>query len=155
MADRLLEQAIASGTPPAEDSTADAGRLPADLLYEAGHWERAGQVYAALYARHPEDIAALGGVGASAARQGDPGEARRVDSMLAAWRGRFAFGRNSYARARIAAVLGDSSAAVTLLQQAFREGYPMVTVWDRSVHLDRDFEGIRNYPPFRSLTGLP
>jgi hypothetical protein len=88
-------------------------------------------------------------------RQADLSEARRVDSVLAAWRGRFAFGRNSYARARIAAVLGDSSAAVTLLQQAFREGYPMVTVWDRSVHLDRDFERIRNYPPFRSLMALP
>jgi hypothetical protein len=78
-----------------------------------------------------------------------------VDSVLAGWRGRFAFGRHSYARARIAAVLGDSSEAVTLLQQAFHEGYPMVTVWDRSVHLDRDFEGIRNYPPFRSLMALP
>jgi DNA-binding SARP family transcriptional activator/TolB-like protein len=155
VADRLLERMTASGTPAAEDSTADAERLPADLLYEAGHWERAGQAYAALYARHPDDIAALGGVGASAARQADLSEARRVDSVLAAWRGRFAFGRNSYARARIAAVLGDSSAAVPLLQLAFREGYPMVPVWDRSVHLDRDFKGIRNYPPFRSLMGLP
>ena len=78
-----------------------------------------------------------------------------MDSLLAAWRGRFAFGRNTYARARIAAVLGDSSTAVTLLQQAFREGYPVVTVWDRSVHLDRDFEGMRNYLPFRSLMALP
>jgi TolB-like protein/tetratricopeptide (TPR) repeat protein len=155
VADRLLERTTANGMPPAEDSTADAARLPADLLYEAGQWERAGHAYAALYARHPEDIAALGGIGASAARQGESGEARRVDSVLAGWRGRFAFGRHSYARARIAAVLGDSSEAVTLLQQAFHEGYPMVTVWDRSVHLDRDFEGIRNYPPFRSLMALP
>src|SRR5262249_31923930 len=64
-ADSLLGRMAASGTPAAEDSSADALRLPADLMYEAGHWEQAGQAYAALYARHPEDIAALGGVGAS------------------------------------------------------------------------------------------
>jgi hypothetical protein len=100
-------------------------------------------------------MAALGGVGVSAARRGDGAEARRVDSLLAIWPGRFAFGRHTYERARIAAVLGDSSAAVALLQQAFQQGYPIVSVWDRHVHLERDFGSLRDYPPFRALMALP
>jgi tetratricopeptide (TPR) repeat protein len=154
-ADRLLAPLTASQTPVAEDSTADAQRLPADLLYEAGQWERAAGVYAESFARHPDDAAALGGIGASAARRGDQAEARRVDAQLAGWPGRYAFGRPTYSRARIAAVLGDSSRAVALLAQAFREGYPIVSVWDRHVHADRDFEGLRDYQPFRTLMAVP
>jgi len=154
-ADRLLAPATATQTPAPAASTADALRLPAELLCEAGQWERAGQAHATALARHPQDIAALGGVGVSAARRGDGAEARRVDSLLATWPGRFAFGRHTYERARIAAVLGDSSAAVALLQQAFQQGYPIVSVWDRHVHLERDFASLRDYPPFRALMALP
>src|SRR5439155_4640430 len=129
--------------------------IGADLLYEAGRWAEARRQYAGVFARHPTDLESLIGIGASAARLGDRSEAVRVEQQLAAWGRPFPLGRNTYGRARIAAVLGDSAEAVGFLQQSFREGYPVVSIWERHVHSDRDFAGWDAYAPFRALMGLP
>jgi hypothetical protein len=64
-------------------------------------------------------------------------------------------GRTSYGRARIAAARGDSARAVALLQRSFAEGFPVVSIWDRHVHSEREFAGWASYPPFRYLMGSP
>jgi hypothetical protein len=59
-------------------------------------------------------------------------------------------GRPTYARARIAALLGDSARAVTLLQQAFDEGL----MFRMFIHLDPDLESLRDLPGYRRLFAL-
>jgi DNA-binding SARP family transcriptional activator/TolB-like protein len=155
-ADRLLASTrLTDPTPPQAARTVEADRIGVDLLYEAGRWADARQRYAQVLGRYPSDIESLTGVGASAARLGDRSEAARVDEQLAHWAQPFALGRNTYGRARIAAVLGDSAKAVALLERCFREGYPEVSIWERHVHSERDFGGWSAYAPFRTLTGLP
>jgi tetratricopeptide (TPR) repeat protein len=156
-ADRLLASARLPGPQLAAPAapTPEADRIGADLLYEAGRWSDARRQYAGVFARHPTDLESLIGIGASAARLGDRSEGARVEQQLAAWPGPFPLGRNTYGRARIAAVLGDSAQAVTLLQQSFREGYPVVSIWERHVHSDRDFAGWDAYEAFRMLMGRP
>jgi hypothetical protein len=96
----------------------------------------------------------LVGVGASAARLSDRREAMRVEEQLAAWAPPFALGRNTYGRARITAVLGDSARPVALLEQSFHEGYAVVSIWERT----STASGISRwdtYAPFRAMMGLP
>jgi DNA-binding SARP family transcriptional activator len=155
-ADALLASILSAGPlPPPNGRTAEADRIGADLLYEAGRWTDARQRYAEVFARYPADLESLIGVGAAAARLGDRGEALRVEQQLADWAPPFALGRNTYGRARITAVLGDSAKAVALLEQSFHEGYPVVSIWERHVHSERDFAGWDGYAPFRVLMGLP
>ncbi len=155
-AERLLASApLAEPLAAVVAPAAEADRIGADLLYEAGHWADARRRYAEVLARHPRDIESLVGRGAAAARLGDRSELARADEQLAAWPDRFALGRNTYGRARLAAVLGDSARAVTLLGQSFREGYPVVSIWERHVHSERDFAGWEAYAPFRALMRLP
>jgi tetratricopeptide (TPR) repeat protein len=155
-ADRLLGSVrLPPVLSPVAGTHAEVDRIGADLLYEAGRWADARRRYAESFARHPTDLESLIGVGASAARVGDRTEAARVEQQLATWAGPFPLGRNTYGRARIAAVLGDSAPAVALLGQSFHEGYPVVSIWERHVHSDRDFAGWNSYAPFRTLMGLP
>ena len=143
------------GLPAPDTSTQESERIGADLLYEAGRWAQAGRRYTEVFARHPDDIESLTGLGLSAARLGDLHEATRAEEQLAGWALPFAMGRTSYGRARISALLGDSASAVALLQRAFREGYPVVSIWERHVHSDREFAGWAQYAPFRELMGVP
>ncbi|MEO6055840.1 MAG: AAA family ATPase [Gemmatimonadales bacterium] len=130
-------------------------RIDGDLLYEARRWGDARTRYAEVLVRYPLDIESLVGVGTASGRLGDVAGARRVDSTLAAWPHPFALGRTTYGRARIAAVLGDSAAAITLLERSFREGFPAVSIWERHTHTELDFQGWAGYAPFRTLMGLP
>jgi len=57
------------------------------------------------------------------------------------------FGRATVWRARIAAQLADSNAAISLLRQSLAEGYPF-GVW---LHRDIDFESLRNSSAFRRI----
>ncbi len=155
-ADRLLAStSLASARAASEASSVDLDRIGADLLYEAGRWADARRRYAEVFARYPADIESVIGVGASAARLGDLRDAVRADEQLATWPLAFPLGRNTYGRARIAALRGDSARAVQLLRQSFREGAPVISIWERHVHSERDFAGYRGYAPFRALMSLP
>lgn len=59
----------------------------------------------------------------------------------------FAMGGPSYARAAIAARLGDRSSAIRLLQQAVAAGF---NDWER-LHVDIDFDSLRGDPEFCEL----
>ncbi|MGI9041182.1 MAG: ATP-binding protein [Gemmatimonadales bacterium] len=155
-ADRLLASMLPGLPPPAPDArTAEGDRVGADLQYEAGHWAEARRRYAETFARYPDDIESLAGIGAAAAHLDQQSEVARADERLAAWPHSFALGRNTYGRARIAGALRDSAKAVALLRQSFQEGYPVVSIWERHVHSERDFAGWTDYAPFRELMSPP
>src|SRR5207247_5448433 len=66
----------------------------------------------------------LGYLGATAARQGNRERALRIDSALAGAKRPYIFGRHAVWRARIQALLGERDVALTLLRDAFAQGYP-------------------------------
>ena len=107
-----------------------------------------------MWARHPADLESLIGVGASAARLGDRAEATQVADQLAHWSQPFPLGRNTYGLARITAVLGDSTRAIALMEQSFREGYPVVSIWERHAHTEQDFVGLERDASVREMMGI-
>jgi tetratricopeptide (TPR) repeat protein len=91
---------------------------------------------------------AWAGLGALAARSGDQAAVSRIDRWLAERTD--TRGMVAYDRARIAAIQNDRDRAVSLLTQAFQQGLRGRT----SVHLDPDFESLRQYAPYQALTRL-
>src|SRR5881409_2692799 len=89
----------------------------------------------------------LGYLGAIAARQGNRERALRIDSALARVKRPYIFGRHAVWRARIQALLGERDVAVTLLRDAFAQGYPH----GHGLHTDLAFASLRDYPPFQEL----
>jgi hypothetical protein len=88
-----------------------------------------------------------------AAHRGDRAEAQRIDRLLSQLSRPYLFGRQTYARARIAAALGDFPAAVELLRQAWGEGRPITfdNYSYEDVHCDEEFAVLRDYLPFQML----
>jgi serine/threonine-protein kinase len=123
-------------------------RLFAPIYYE-GRWDEARELYLPMLSQDSAALLAHEALGAIAARRHDSAEARRMSEWLAHNPSREK-GRTTYARARIAALLGDRPRAVTLLQQAFDEGlgYRMF------IHLDPDMESLRDLPGYRRLFAL-
>lgn len=82
-----------------------------------------------------------------AAMQGDSAAAKRliasVPKTIQRWDG-----ENSYWRARVAAQLGKKDEAVGLLQMAFAEGYPQVSLSHSTWY---DFPPLQGYPSFEAL----
>jgi hypothetical protein len=133
---------------PARDRPALRGEY-ADALYAAARWPAAREVVRATCEPTPDDVACLGRLATLAARVGDHEEARRLDGRLAGMQLHppILVSRALLWRARIAAVLGDRDAAVTLLRQAFSHGLehgPML-------HRDADLQLLKDYAPYREL----
>ncbi|MGH7538779.1 MAG: protein kinase domain-containing protein [Gemmatimonadales bacterium] len=91
-----------------------------------------------------DDVSGKGFLGAIAARQGDREQALRFDRMLARSSRPYLFGRHTFWRARIHALLGDKDQAVDLVRAAFSQGFP----YSAPFHTDLAFEALRNHPPF-------
>ncbi len=144
MNDRLL--AWLARRPPADAATELMRLWRGRGLYFAGRWEEARPVFDSLAAEHPDSVVYVGWRGRIAARRGDRAEAGRLAGQLASQRRPNLFGRQTYARAAISAILGDKAQAVQLLQDAIAQGVQIGT-WES----DMDFEGVRDYPPFREL----
>jgi hypothetical protein len=76
-----------------------------------------------------------------------------VDALLAGSKRPYLFGTATYARARIAAALGEKAAAVDLLRVAWYQGRSL-TFDDREnedVHSDPEFDSLRSFYPFQAL----
>jgi hypothetical protein len=71
----------------------------------------------------------------------------RISEELAVIDRRFLFGRPTYWRACIAALLGEKERAVALLKEAFSQGRR----YGVSLHRDIDLEPLWDYPPFKDL----
>jgi tetratricopeptide (TPR) repeat protein/TolB-like protein len=112
-------------------------------FYYTGRWEEARAGYEHLLAQDSASVKAHAALGALAVRRGDQVEAARMDTWLAQRQNPGA----SYARARLAALRGDRDEAVSLVRQALHRGLRGVMF----LHLDPDFESLRDYPPYREL----
>jgi tetratricopeptide (TPR) repeat protein len=123
-------------------------RLLAPLYYQ-GHWDEARELYRPMLSQDSATALAHEALGAVAARRHDVAEAKQMSQWLADHPSREK-ARSTYARARIAALLGDKEHAVALLRQAFDEGlgYRMF------IHLDPDMESLRDQPGYRRLFSL-
>jgi TolB-like protein len=86
-------------------------------------------------------------LGVAAARLGDRTTAARMSARLAALPGRDSM-YFDYARAAIAAQLGDRAAALALLRQAFVRG---LAVANGRLHADPPFDPLRGDPAFEAL----
>ena len=107
----------AVGTPTVPDRLALAR-----MHYEADQWPQAAELLSPLERERPEDADVLGSAGTLAARMGDLMAARYALSTLRAKTGRFRYGRHLVWAGRIAAVLGDTVTALSLLRGAFARG---------------------------------
>jgi tetratricopeptide (TPR) repeat protein len=147
---RIWERVIAwYGTEGINDATRDdfpCARPLFNAFYYTGRWDQARAGYQHLLETDTSNTASMkahGALGALAVRRGDQVEADRMDAWLAARPENSAL----HFRARLAALRGDRERAVTLLRKAFDLGLR----GRMFLHLDPDFEGLRDYPPYREL----
>jgi hypothetical protein len=131
---------------PGADSTLTSRLALAGVNYTAARYDRCRDIVMALRRTHPTHPDVLGYQGVLAARHGDRPTALIADTALAALRDPYLGGVNTLWRARIAAVLGESERAITLLRQAFDEGQLYI-----NVHDDVDLRSLRGSPAFQDL----
>jgi tetratricopeptide (TPR) repeat protein len=124
----------------------------ARALYCAGHLTDAREAYKKLeiIEKDPINIIFTKGVlGKIAARLGDRKEAMRISEELKNMKHFdlfYGWGLHTYKRACIAALLGDKEQAMTLLQEAYKQG-----VRYAAFHIRMDLEPLRDYPPFKEF----
>jgi tetratricopeptide (TPR) repeat protein len=116
-------------------------------LYHAERFADAYLIFDSLVTADPDNVTLIGFLGTTAAHLGRRDEAMAIDRRLENTDQPYLEGEHTRWRASIAAVLGDSEAAVRLLHRALREGRAY-GVW---MHRAPDFESLRDYPPFQEL----
>ncbi len=116
-------------------------------LYDARRWEEAKSIFEELAKKLPDNIEYQRYVGCIAARQGNREKALKVSEWLKNLKQPYLFGKHTYYRACIAAILGEKDQAVTLLKDSFLQGY----AYGLYLHTDFDFESLWDYPPFTEL----
>ncbi|HUQ82067.1 MAG TPA: BTAD domain-containing putative transcriptional regulator [Gemmatimonadaceae bacterium] len=119
----------------------------ARMHYEAEQWPEAAELLSQIQREEPENADVLGAAGALAARVGNEADARTALAALRAKTGRFRFGKHLLWAARIAAVLGDASSALSLLRGAFARGCGH----DVSLHTDIDLSCLTADERYRAL----
>jgi tRNA A-37 threonylcarbamoyl transferase component Bud32/tetratricopeptide (TPR) repeat protein len=95
----------------------------------------------------PGSVDVQGALGTLAARRDHAAEAAAISNWLASLERPYLHGRNTYWRARIAALLGDRDEAVQLLRQAIEEGLDGLDL----IHLEPDLAPLAEYAPFREF----
>ena len=127
----------------------DSGNIAehANALYHAERWDESLAFYKKLAADDPQDVGYKGALGVLAARGGDQDEARRISRELEKTDQRYLFGRHTYNRACIHALLGERAVAVKLLKESFEQGQR----FGIHIHRDIDLESLHDYPPFQEL----
>ena len=116
-------------------------------LYLAGQLRESDSLFHLLHREHPDHVDYIGHMGTIAARRGDRVEAQRLADQLKDREIEAPIpGEGSIVwRATIASLLGDRANAMRLLIEAFG---PQGTM---ELHGDIDFDGMRDYPPFREF----
>jgi tetratricopeptide (TPR) repeat protein/TolB-like protein len=145
---RLIERSVAFHE--ALPDTGRAGNFRQELgeaLYAAGRWGEAERFITARAAGRPRHWQLQARLGTLAAQQGRRDEAERIAASLARLDQPWLLGENTYWRARIAARLGDREEALQLLRAAYAEGRR----WWLDLHIEPDFDSIRDEPSFREL----
>jgi len=132
--------------PDQEKSTVQNRYDRARTLYLLESWNEARRSFEELHSEVGENLSYLGYLGAAAAREGKREAALAAAEELEEDERPYLFGRPSYWRARIAAVLGDRDGALALLRRAIGEGFSY-----SEIHPTEDFESLADYPPFDQL----
>jgi DNA-binding SARP family transcriptional activator/TolB-like protein len=133
---------------PADERPTKANRRArARVLDDLDRWSEARAVYQALYNEDSLTVEHLGALGVLSARLGQSAEADSISRRLIADSRPWQFGAARLWAARIAAVNGDRESAIALIRQALREGYARLY----SLHAERDFETLRDFPAFREI----
>jgi DNA-binding SARP family transcriptional activator len=121
------------------------------MLYEAGRYDEAQEVNAAIANGDSAETGPRGYLGLLAAHRGDRAEAERVMQMLATpfAEAHMPFRGPEYMEAQIAAELGDRERAVTLLRQSMEKN-PNLNL-ALFLHMEVGWAKLRDYPPFLAL----
>jgi tetratricopeptide (TPR) repeat protein/TolB-like protein len=147
----LATRAVAwiDGLPPQVRSAKGVRSTRATALMAAERWAEAQAMFEELSAKDPDEVDYRGWLGVAAARRGHRDVALRASGHLERVDRPYLYGRHTYQRACIAAVLGEKERAVELLRQSFTEGKPLGRIW--VVHADASLESLRGYGPFEDL----
>ncbi len=129
------------------EATGASLRRAAEAWQYAERWQEAAAVMGRPGVSTEDDPYDMGTRGTLAARLGDRTTALETSEALRQLEGPYLFGRNTYRRACIAAVLGERDQAVALLREAFAEGVP----YGAHIHTDIDLESLRDDPAFNEL----
>jgi len=119
----------------------------AQLLLMLGRLDEADQVLLALNDEIPGDDDVLGWLGIASAERGDTEAATRYSAMLRDLNRPFLLGWDRYYRAAIAAHLGRSAEALSLLRDAFSRGIP----WGVELHANLELKPLRGHPEFEAI----
>jgi DNA-binding SARP family transcriptional activator len=148
-ASEALARAIAwhKSRPEIESSMQGRRYFLALTLYLAGRLRQSDSLFHLLHREHPDHVDYIGHLGTIAARRGDRVEAQRLADQLKGRETEVPIpGEGSIVwRATIASLLGNRADAMRLLIEAFG---PQGTM---ELHGDIDFDGMRDYPPFREF----
>jgi len=132
---------------PNKEKNFSSNRLvQAEAFYVLGQWAEAKNLFQGLHSEIPDNIDYLGYLGSVAVQMGKKEAALEIYKTLEENKRPYQFGNPTYWRSRIAALLGDKEAAVNLLRQATKEGYPYP-----NLHPCEDFECLADYPPYIQL----
>ncbi len=147
----LATRAVAwiDGLPPQVRSAEGVRATRAAALMAAERWAEAQAMFEELAATDQDEVDYRGWLGVAAARRGRRDVALRASGQLERVDRPYLYGRHTYQRACIAAVLGEKDRAVELLRQSFTEGKPLGRIW--AVHADASLESLRGYGPFEDL----
>jgi len=145
---QVLSRSVAwqRARPPAEQAREDARRDLAEALYLLGKYVDAEPVVKRLTMDHPENARYLALHGLIALRLGRRAEAIQASDRLGDMKSIYGRDEPTYARAQIAAQLGDTAAALTLLQESLTKGW---TATD--IHADPDLAPLRGNARFQEL----
>ena len=141
----ILERALAWLESRADTATETSRAWRAAVLSDAARWPEAERLVASLADGHPESYFYRAWLGQLAARRADREEAGRISDWLATLDLPYLFGAPALHRARIAAILGESEEAVSLLREAFAQGHAIPR------HPDGNFDSLRGWPRFEAL----
>jgi tetratricopeptide (TPR) repeat protein len=132
---------------PAEGKNSSGNRsAQGKTFYVLGKWAEAKGLFEELHSDVPDNIDYWGYMGATAARTGSSEGALVISKELENDKRPYLFGKPTYWRARIAALLGDKEGAVNLLRQATKQGFAF-----SDIHPTEDFESLADYPPYIQL----
>lgn len=146
---REVATALTSGAFPNRSRTP---LMQARIFYETGDRQNAMLAYSALLAADSTNVEAMGRLGAMAVRARDQATARQMDELLKRVRKPYLMGAASRWRAVIAMAEGKTDEAVSLLDQAVRQGHRLMdTPPNLTVHVDADFVGIEKTAAWKAM----
>jgi tetratricopeptide (TPR) repeat protein len=132
--------------PRAEQAREDARRDLGEALYLLGDYAAAEPVVEGLTVDRPENARYLALRSLIALRLGRRAEAVQAFDRIAELKSTYGRDEPTYARAQIAAQLGDTAAALRLLQESLTKGW---TTTD--IHADPDLAPLRGNARFKEL----